>query len=285
MAGFEIEINLTEAYKDEIINVLRIFKTLGRSNELRISYKIKSQNQIKECWLKVDGSLLDMQVCVEDLKDILSHQHRFDRLNIGDRQAKIIQRNVYLPTIKQINTAVTQMTSQVEGVARRTGGVIFGPILTAKMRRIIRQRKRSSLKELIEILEHTRQKLISGTFSDIKVNISQTIIIDQALETYLKDQLNIDYRIDFPVLTTQAVSKGLITTNNKSKFDAFHAKRNKAQHNNIPIDENSMYSYLVFLCQFIDSLLRNASSKARLIFATSTDEALSIFEKGLKSDY
>lgn len=285
MAGFDIQINITEPYKDEIINVLRIFKTLGKSNDLSISYRMKSRNQAKECRLKVDGTLLDMQVCVEDLKNILSHQHRFNRLNIGDIKAGIIQRNVYLPIMEQIYTAVTEMTSQVEGIAFRVGGVIFGPILTARMRRVIQQRKHSSLKGLIETLEQTRQKLILGVFSDIKVNISQTIIIDQALETYLKDQLNIDYRIDFPVLTTQAVSKGLITASNKSEFDAFHTKRNKAQHNNTPIHEDSMYDYLVSLCQFIDSLLRDKSSKARLTFAASVDEALSLLKKGPKSDH
>ena len=264
MAGYGFSFTTTEPLRKEAKSLLRAFQLLGMQLDLNVYYKTKIDKGNLTCKISIHGPLQNMQVLENSFSELIEGKYRFESYAGETTKAKKYIRNLFLPTMRANDEALTRITGAIEWLEDKVGGTVSGIVASTKIREQSTKSNGSPLKKLIRVWDETRTKLFQYPEEDDKINKEQTILLDKATETYLKVRLDIKRKIEFPELTDLAVSTSIITTDDKKQMDKFHNKRNKVQHEDKIISDTELYDYLLFLSQLLKRLCSTSYSPSPL---------------------
>ncbi|MFH0847247.1 MAG: hypothetical protein V1894_04240 [Chloroflexota bacterium] len=250
MAGYEFSFLVKETCREQARSLLRAFQLLGKEHDLEVRYKSRASGEHIKFEASVHGSLQSMQIVENRLYELMEGKYRFERYTANSRDAKRFIKEVYLPIVRANEDALTGVTEFIEWTAKKVGGTMGGAVATLQMREHLMDSGETALCEVIKAWDDARTKLFRNE-NDSSYNIKQPILLDQAVEAYLKHRLGIDKRVDFTDLTTLAVESNIIHKKEKLEIDSFHVKRNKSQHENKPLSDTDLYDYLVLLSQVL----------------------------------
>lgn len=261
MAGYEFSFSTAELQRDEARSLLRAFQLLGKEHYLKVRYETKIDNGRTVCQVNVDGALQSMQVLENRLYELVEGKYRFERYTGNTIAANEYLRKLFLPMVKANTEALEEITGDIEWFTDQLGLTMGGIVATLKMREHAMESNESFLIQLVRVWDETRTKLFQHAKKGSRDNIAQTISLDQTIETYLKSRLGIKSRTDFPVITSLAVEAGIIDATDKSHMDSFHTKRNKAQHQNKPVNDTDLYDYLSYLSHALNKFCFSGHSE------------------------
>lgn len=264
MAEYEFSFSIAEHLRKEARSLLRAFQLLGKEHELEVRYRTRTGNGKAIYQVNVDGALQSMQIVENRLYQLLEGKYRFERYTGKTADANKYIRKLFLPMARANTEAMEEMTDAIERIADKIGGSMGGTVATTEMREHGMKSNDSPLNQLIRVWDETRTKLFQYAQEDSRDSVDQTILLDQSVEAYLKSQLGIEARTDFPDLTSSAVEAGIIDATDKLNMDRFHTKRNKAQHENKPVADADLYDYLLYLPHALHKFCSSGHCKSSL---------------------
>jgi len=240
MAGYDFSLTISNSYNGMLKDWLKKYRRIAKKYNLDISYRIKSSTKNKiELYVTVDGKLWAMQHLDRTLPELIVSYIQFSSFKANKPLFVFYQKNK--EGVNGITNMIFSISSDLKG---RPSGAVLPNSLSDKIDlRNPRKRDIKAIKSMIDTLDNRLLGRIS--------NKQTIILIDQAMEEWLKSKLNLpkNNRENFPILLEKVLERGIVNKKEKYRLSRFHKSRNGVQHRGkkaYPKTIFSMFQYYVY---------------------------------------
>ena len=247
MAGYDFEFRTKVIYQAETRELLRVFRALAKRGAVDVRIRTKIDNDVVVYMANVDDHLEGMQMLEKEMREIVEYKFGFEWLAGHKRKAMLFLKEVAEPMLAANSEGVDRMAEALELVETLdlwSDGEVTGAVATKSVRLLMKMAGNQSLKKVVTTWDKAREATnMEGTYIN-----GESVLLDQALETYLKSCITAPKYARHRQITEEAVEADVITGAEKDYLDKFHEDvRNPAQHEDRVVSQEELYDFVSFM--------------------------------------